>query len=244
MNLPREIREMILSFCVLDAISQSKIVREKTKGIRPRVANLALTLWPEPPGETKLIFEGINNLPLLFTNKQIFAEVSKLVYSNLSELLISPQFFLYINENPYLRWDEQILSLLRQNFPNNDVIKIQMPSMAEDLHGEEMFWGDQSRKFLEPILDSWEIALGLERFLKEFSNVPGVEVIISVDLYTLPPDFRKLLPIYDIVGKKMVVPKLFEVEPEFVEQAAKEWEPVIVAWSKAWDNCLRKHGRR
>lgn len=224
MSLPYEMRENIFKFCVTDAISRSKDSREKTNEIRSGVTNLALTLWPEPLGETKLITKGIGSIPLLFTNKQIFAEVSKVVYSNLSEILISPQYFLYINEHPDTCGDERIHSQLQQKVTRiadwkNGIIKIQMPSIVEDLHSLGKHWGERSPKLSHTTHDSWAIAPGLERFLKTFSNLPSVEV---VDLSTLAPDFRKLLPIYDMIEEKMVFPKLFEFDPRFVEEVARE----------------------
>lgn len=56
-----------------------------------------------------------------------------------------------------------------------------------------------------------------------------MEVVVSVDLSTLAPDFKRLLPIYDIIGEKLVLTTLFKFDPQFVKEIARAGEPVIVA---------------
>jgi hypothetical protein len=136
-TLPAEIRNQIFKICIYNAMN----TRKQIPGLPPRPSkpsSFGVSVFPRWSGPGLMRTDGIGPLPLLFVNKQIYTEVSSLVYSMLDSVSIGGYLIQRPDEDPNIRW-EVAYSLLRKQpslLKYTKKVKIFMPTVSH----KKSFW--------------------------------------------------------------------------------------------------------
>jgi len=147
LTLPGEIRNHILQYCIELAryTPVSKIVSSGDgmfhgshrlhHVVKRRMHDFEVDVLPRWTGNAYIKTVGIKRLPLLFTNKQIYQELSSLVDSMVSTLTIGPYGVQFANEDPNVRWDMAYQLLERRPYLRQNVkkIKVFLPWLRHDM---------------------------------------------------------------------------------------------------------------
>jgi len=172
----------------------------------------------------------IGSIPLLFVNKQVYEELSSLIYSRVDSVCIGGYILQYRNEDPSARWN-CAYSLVRKQ-PNlqkfTREVTIRLPSAREDLlraHWKSLgFKSPENRS----ICDAWVLIPDLEEFLRQFKSLRSLKIVVTVESRE-PPDFERLLSLYDICGKGTTI---------VFSAPTPVWDLWTADWASAWNNCL------
>lgn len=236
MALPGEIRNKIFDYYIMGALKSSKSQPRSSSAISPKSRHVAAAIFPRWNGPVLMRVEGLAALPLLFANKQVYSELSFLVFSKLDRVSIGGYPLQYPDENPDIRWKLAYSHLEKQpgllKFTRN--VTVSMPCMREDLH--RIYWA--SLKLKAPKIsiqqhNTWAVVPGLRAFLSTFENLSELKIVVTTEDRPAP-DFEGLLPMYDICGKNTTI--------DFVAPLGI-WTSWVSVWSFAWEECLRKTGR-
>ncbi len=235
-KLPGEIRNLIFQFCI------SNSLRGKTSRIKSKASNaFIIHVQPKWQGRSKMCLDGLGRLPLLFTNKQIYNELSTLIYSSACQVFIGGYILQHPDEDPSFRWSCAFLRLeehpIIQKFTRS--VKITLPHIRNDLFRGQwisMHFKDPQREHWS---NEWAMIPELVAFLKKYECLETLEIVI-VAVQAQTPNFEILLPLYDVCGKATKV--------EF-QQPYPSGDNVFFSagwmrnWKSTWDECLLANGR-
>ncbi|KAF4629949.1 hypothetical protein G7Y89_g8192 [Cudoniella acicularis] len=237
-TLPGEIRNAIFEMCIVAALKQPNT--SKTSSLVsteiPKTRNVTVSIFPRWHDPIFMRTEGLGPLPLLFVNKQIYKELSYLIYSNLDQVSIGGYPLNFPNENPNHRWAlvysrlEKLPGVLKRTRK----VKVSMPYFHVNLH--RGYWISlrlPPPKISTKNINPWKVVPGLQAFLSTFEALTDLEIRVTVEDRP-PPDFEGLLPIYDMCGQRTAV---------VLGDPLGRWNPSVGTWNVAWENCLRKTGR-
>jgi hypothetical protein len=240
-RLPGEIRNLIFELCILRALVSPKTPASQPK---PGENGFSMTVCPRWHGPVSIRMKGIGSIPLLFVCKQIYEELSGLIYSAVDKICIGGYILQHRAEDPSLRW-KYAYSLLKklpnlQNFTRD--VKVRLPCMRDDLLRGH--WTALGLKYPETSrihsgkYDPWVVLPDLEAFLSTFTSLSILEIVVTVDKGE-PPDFQRLLPLYDLCGKGTSIEFSEPQMPSrFVDRST--WTS---CWTIAWNECLLTNGR-
>lgn len=111
-SFPGEIRNQIFQYCIQDAIESAKTRRTDHLRLQAmtyqsstsKVPSFNVSVFPRWHGPGVMCTNGIGPLPLLFANKQIYGEVSSLVFSQVDSVSIGGYMVQRQDEDPNIRW--------------------------------------------------------------------------------------------------------------------------------------------
>jgi len=131
-TLPGEIRNHIFEICIYNAIKTPKEVRGWPHR-SPKPSSFTLSVFPRWSGPGVMHTNGIGPLPLLFVNKQIYKEVSSLVYSMLDSVSIGGYLIQRPDEDPNIRWSVAYSILKKQPslLKYTKKVTIHMPTVSQ-----------------------------------------------------------------------------------------------------------------
>lgn len=234
-SLPGEIRNLIFECCIADALDSPKAKRSRQGANATN--GFTIDALPQWRGPSRIKMNGIGSLPLIFVNKIIFNELSLVLYSKVSELTLGGYMVQFRGEDPSLRW-KQIYPLLEnrpglQHFANN--VKVTLPCVRTDMvqgHWRSLLY------YRPPVpltgdFDPWATIPGLTEFLKTFTKLSVLQIVINMDKEEAP-DFTGLLPLWDISPQTIVTIK--SPHSTWTLDWHAKWEP-------AWRECLVKNNR-
>jgi hypothetical protein len=116
-RLPGEIRNQIFEICIQEAMRSRKarISQRLQQILSPsKTTYLNVAVSPRWHGPGVMRVNGIGPLPLLFVNKQIYQEISSLVFSKLETVSIGGYLIQRPHEDPNIRWAVAYSLLNRQ----------------------------------------------------------------------------------------------------------------------------------
>jgi hypothetical protein len=203
-KLPGEIRNKIYELCILSALKEtnkSRPIFNSHTTIVPAgpLSGLQYVALPRWSGPGLLRLEGIGALPCLFTNKQIYREISSLLHSMVQNVSIGGYVLQCPGEDPSVRW-ECAYSLMRNRADILQFVKrvtVMLPCIREGVFRGR--WSEFSLKDPGTRVESepWLMLPGLTAFLRTFKSLQTLKIVMTADKSN-PPDFEQLLPLYDV----------------------------------------------
>jgi len=168
-------------------------------------------------------------LPLLFTNKQIYNEISTLIYSRIDNITIGGYIMQYPAEDLTSLWDNlyTALEILPGLLKYTKTVTVKLPSVREDLFsGHFMSLGLirlQPRALASSQSRVWGVIPSLLSFLRKFERLETLKILMTVE-GRLPPDLELLLGFYDVGSGK--VPEIY-FEGEGRQKWVDKWNECI-----------------
>jgi hypothetical protein len=187
-TLPGEIRNAIFNLCINHALSHPK---------GPASLPLTVSISPRRRGPEHLTLSNIGPLPLLLVNRQLFAEISSLIYARVEHVSFGPSISQFLDDDPVERWAtaysllearpdiQRLAKSLTINFPRTphfDHLKIYASLRKRPLP-------DPGYSVSLPILRSESFL----RFLQRFESLEKVTVKIIHVMDDGPPLYEKFL---------------------------------------------------
>ena len=249
--LPGEVRNQIFMCYIHDALRSTEISWSTTKSAK----EIELSVVPQWYGPPRMRMSGIGTLPLLFVSKGINTELASLVYSQVDKLRIGGYILERPNENPASprsSWNQIYPLLLNQHIRQfTKSIKLKLPSTRDDLHRRYdilrgfSFTGFPAQHWQRRSANLGSIMSVIPRLiecLKTFGHLEELEITVTVEM-TSPPDFKPLLPLYDLCGDRTVVLFVGSTREVTGYGFSISWWQWAERWDRSWKHCLAQHQR-
>lgn len=136
-GFPGEILDQIFEICIQEAIDSHKSRQARripSQRAPSEIRSFSVSVFPRWNGPGVMRTDGINPLPLLFVNKQIYEEVTSLVYSKLENVTFGGYPVQRPDEDPNIRW--AVAYSLMSHHPTllqfTGKVKVHLPTVSED----------------------------------------------------------------------------------------------------------------
>jgi hypothetical protein len=240
--IPGEIRNQIFSLCISHALDHQKPPPLWQPLPAAKANGLMVAVHSSRSGRGYLKLQGIRPLPLLVVNKQIYNEVSSLVYALVDSVSIGSNISQYLDEDPNERW-KFAYSLVEKRSDIQKLarsVNIVLPR-TPDAVLRTIY--DSLRKI--PLKqqtprnsNAMAIIPGLQNFLGKFESLTSLTIVFIADKIEIP-NFEYLIPLYKAYGERMTV----QFEGRSGEYDFRRLMFIDI-WKAAWDKCLREHEER
>jgi hypothetical protein len=234
-TLPGELRNVIFNLCINHALSHPKV---------PASLPLTVSISPRRRGPEHLTLSNIGPLPLLLVNKQLFAEVSSLIYARAEHVSFGPGISQFLDDDPVERW-VAAYSLLEARPDIQRLAKsitISLPRTPNFEHLKiyaslrKLPVPDPAYSFSLPILRSESFSSFLQRF-ESLENVT-VKMVNVVD--DGPPKYEGFLGLWRIFGGRLRLEMKYEVSYGTWEWARgpifQDWN----GWQEGWRSYVKE----
>lgn len=180
-------------------------------------------------------FNGIGYLPVLFVNKQIYNEVSTLLYWQAESLTLGGYTLQYRDENPGGRWRAMFSALERRPGLLTSVreVTIKLPSTREDQlsgHLQSLGLSTSSTKFSRTMsANVWAGVPDMLEFISKCQPLPQVRLLITIeDREQL--DFTMFRGFCEVLSHRLTV--------NFTLEGSSRWTCALLAgkWNMAWND--------
>jgi hypothetical protein len=237
--LPGEIRNQIYDILVVSSLDRKSGPNSFRRQRNERV-KFSITALPRWTGSPLVRFADIDPLPILFTSRQVYHEVSTLLYSRVDTLTLGGYVLQNRDENPTVRWQSMFEALERRPGLVNAVrgVTVRLPSAREDLlKGYWLSLGLLTpRDKVEPVHLMSGIP-SLVAFLQKFQALEKMKIVVTVEERD-PPIFEQLLALWDICGSNTEMDFVVSIWDRSTSTA---W---MQKWTDTWVWFLRAKGRR
>jgi len=203
-TLPGELRNQIFTLCINRALNHHLFHPLKT------ASSPFTTSVYSPTAKTgHLKFSNIEPLPLLFTNKQIFAEVSSLLYSRVEHVSIDEQVAVWLDDDASSRW-EFAYSLLEGRAHVMKVAKsveIALPRTPRPFLLAAYASMTRAPLPKNTALESSALAVlpGLEAFLAQFERLERVKIVLLAESKDQIPVYEEFKGLWELFGERLKV---------------------------------------
>ena len=203
-TLPGELRNQIFTLCINRALNHH-LYHPLTLASSPFTTSVY-----SPTAKTgHLKLSNIGPLPLLFTNKQIFAEVSSLLYGRVEHVSIDEQVGVWLDDDASSRW-EFAYSLLQGRADLMKVVKsveITLPRTPRPFLLAAYASMTRTPLPKNTTLESSALAIlpGLETFLVQFENLERVKIVLVAESTDQIPVYEEFRGLWKLFGERLKV---------------------------------------